>query len=354
MSKIDNLNPQNKDDDKIVTVKTSGKKVKISKTANTNKKSSSKKVSKACKKENPIEENIKSERRRHNELKDIIDTNFVDPSYCLFVTLTYKENMTDYKKLSKDYKKFVEKSRGVLGEYEYIVVKELQERGAWHLHFLMFFNGKAPRVKGEILQNIWGKGIVKVSQSKNGNFYGFYFIKKLKMNPERLALYPKNFRLYSCSKGIKRPTRERISQKEAEARVKGMTKLERESYSGFIFGKDGQVINYYSVKSYMNTIGMNEEEIEFLLKHRYFKKIEQTQEESQVEEIKKINEENHLTHEEQEQNENNVTVTIFRKHEKKNNAKIDTRIKNRIYWQIKERTLMFSKPIYLLTARLRR
>ena len=39
-------------------------------------------------------------------LRDLLNTNIADPSHCRWVTLTYKENMTDPKRLYTDFDKF--------------------------------------------------------------------------------------------------------------------------------------------------------------------------------------------------------------------------------------------------------
>lgn len=56
-----------------------------------------------------------------------------------FLTLTYKENMTDYARLSGDFDLFKHRLEYHLREkIQYVCVPERQERGAWHLHVLLF------------------------------------------------------------------------------------------------------------------------------------------------------------------------------------------------------------------------
>ena len=56
-----------------------------------------------------------------------------------FLTLTYKENMTDYARLSVDFDLFKHRLEYHLREkIQYVCVPEQQKRGAWHLHVLLF------------------------------------------------------------------------------------------------------------------------------------------------------------------------------------------------------------------------
>ena len=56
-----------------------------------------------------------------------------------FLTLTYKENMTDYARLSRDFDLFKHRLEYYLGEkIQYVCVPEQQKRGAWHLHILLY------------------------------------------------------------------------------------------------------------------------------------------------------------------------------------------------------------------------
>ena len=56
-----------------------------------------------------------------------------------FLTLTYKENMTDYARLSGDFDLFKHRLEYHLQEkIKYVCVPEQQKRGAWHLHVLLY------------------------------------------------------------------------------------------------------------------------------------------------------------------------------------------------------------------------
>ena len=74
-------------------------------------------------------------------LRDYINTNVVEPNNCKWVTLTYKKNMQDTKKLYNDFKNFIRRFKKHFGHIEYIVAMEPQARGAWHCHCIIIFDG---------------------------------------------------------------------------------------------------------------------------------------------------------------------------------------------------------------------
>ena len=106
------------------------------------------------------------------KLRDIINTNVTNVKNCLWVTLTYKENMTDHKRLYEDYRKFNMRfqrylQKNNLPNCEYIATAEPQGRGAWHLHIIYIFPSKAPFIENSILADLWGFGFVNIKSLKN-------------------------------------------------------------------------------------------------------------------------------------------------------------------------------------------
>jgi hypothetical protein len=198
----------------------------------------------------------------------IINTNVTDVTKVRWCTLTYKENMTDTKKLYKDFEKFNKrfqyycKSKGY-GKPEYIVMMEPQGRGAWHAHLLYIWQDHtAPYISNKDFSDLWTHGFVKIKKLDNVDNVGAYLtaylgdmelkdvnveefdkvmhgvkykeievedesgqhIKKAILKGARLNLYPVNFNMIRCSRGIKRPTTEMITQAEASKKVSGATK----------------------------------------------------------------------------------------------------------------------------------
>ena len=76
-------------------------------------------------------------------LRDYINTNVVEPTFCKWVTLTYAENMQNTKTLYKDFQVFMKRFKRAFKEYhiEYIVAMEPQGRGAWHCHLILILVG---------------------------------------------------------------------------------------------------------------------------------------------------------------------------------------------------------------------
>ena len=228
--------------------------------------------------------------------RDLLNTNIVDVDFCRWVTLTYAENMTDPKRLYEDFKNFNKRLRYKLGEkYEYIVAMEPQGRGAWHAHFVMIFDHKAPYIPNAELAEIWGHGFVKVKRLDNVDNVGAYLtaylgdmdlqeaidtkqiklparcnaenvsgegikeveveidgetVKKKYIKGGRLHMYPPKFNIFRYSRGIKKPTVELMNADKAEKKVSADT-LTFEKTLKITNGKDFESIlnsRYYNSK----------------------------------------------------------------------------------------------------------
>lgn len=200
-------------------------------------------------------ENLSSVAKSLKRLRDIINTNVLTPQNCLWVTLTYAENMTDVKRLYNDFKKFNMRltyylKTNNLPKHEYIVTVEPQGRGAWHMHNIIIFNQKAPFIENKTLAELWGQGFVKINRLTNVDNVGVYLtaylgdmeltelnlhkhispnaqikevteynngekLTKYYIKGARLNLYPKGLRIFRHSKGIKKPITKTMTNKEA-------------------------------------------------------------------------------------------------------------------------------------------
>jgi hypothetical protein len=222
-------------------------------------------------------ENVRRQalKRTFRELTGLIRTNFTDAKEYggiseahnqKFITLTYRENMTDESRLYTDFKKFMMRFEYAYpNEYEFISVAEPQGRGAWHVHLMLIAsNIDSFWVDKERLTKIWGHGATTITELKSndvGAYYAVYFtsifskknqlsaketsgdeedyvtgeealqfekeveegveayakmrgitmsakqkeLKKKHIKGLRLDMYPKNMRFYRCSRGVKRP-----------------------------------------------------------------------------------------------------------------------------------------------------
>ena len=95
---------------------------------------------------------------------------------CRWVTLTYAANMTDEKRLYKDFKNFWLRFKYAFRDYsiEYIICVEPQMRGAWHMHAFFIFDRVAPYIDNHKLADLWGHGFVNIKAIAQGSNMGGY------------------------------------------------------------------------------------------------------------------------------------------------------------------------------------
>lgn len=198
--------------------------------------------------------------------RDIINTNITDVSKCRWLTLTYAENMTDTKKLQKDFENFVSACRKKYGKFEYITCAEPQGRGAWHTHSILIFDKKAPFMSNDDVYNLWAqKGFVSIKKLDNVDNVGVYLtaylgdmsltdckkngikykktdLKNVDVDGKskkfvkgaRLSMYPPKFHIFRYSKGIKKPTVYECTYQQALQDIDGYNK----TFEKTIFLKD--------------------------------------------------------------------------------------------------------------------
>lgn len=193
--------------------------------------------------------------------RGIINANITDVSKVRWCTLTYKENMTDPKRLYSDFEKFNKKfqyycKKKGYSKAEYVVMMEPQGRGAWHSHLLYIWQDmKAPYIPNQVFRELWGHGFVKIKKLDNVDNVGAYLtaylgdmeldeiqgktdgkikvveveedgktVKKSIVKGARLGLYPANFNMLRYSRGCKKPIEEIMYQDEVSKKVLGATK----------------------------------------------------------------------------------------------------------------------------------
>lgn len=201
--------------------------------------------------------------RTFQNARALINANIVDVDMVRWCTLTYRENMTDTKRLYEDFEKFWKrflyycKKKGY-DKPEYIVMMEPQGRGAWHCHLLIIWqNMKAPYVPNEEFAELWQQGFVKIKKLDDVDNVGAYLtaylgdmeitdidkvkgtqyklktveieengqkVSKSYIKGARLELYPLNFNMIRHSKGVKKPTETYMTLEDAKKKVLGATK----------------------------------------------------------------------------------------------------------------------------------
>jgi len=201
-------------------------------------------------------ENFNSLRQTFKKLRYLINNNFTGKGNELHTTLTYKENMTDTKRLHSDFVKFMKRLKYAFKDkssIDYLSVIEPQGRGAWHVHLLLRFNDlETIFIKNSDLREMWGHGFVKIKSLKNVDNIGAYLSayladvefdeskfesgelkwsdyrgheivsknvdgdEKKFIKGGRLHMYPSGMNLYRKSKGIVFPDREEMFYKQAK------------------------------------------------------------------------------------------------------------------------------------------
>lgn len=188
------------------------------------------------------QQNYNSLRQTFKKLRYLINNNFVGQGNELHVILTYKENMTDTKRLYDDFDKFFKRLRYKFKKQtsiDYLTVVEPQGRGAWHCHVLVRFNElEKIYIKNKELKELWGQGFVTIKSLKDVDNIGAYLSayladieltegnvslvlkeglqidtkvvegkEKRFIKGGRLHMYPSGMNLYRKSKGILEPER---------------------------------------------------------------------------------------------------------------------------------------------------
>lgn len=202
------------------------------------------------------------------KLRNLINANVTDVANMRWVTLTYRENMTDIKRLYDDFKKFNMRFVYYLKAHdiekpEYIAVVEPQGRGAWHMHVLYIWDGPAPFIdNNSVFAPMWRHGFTKIKALRGdidnlGAYLSAYLgdmsldeyvtlsdserislvregcdvmerevedasgkrVKKKILKGARLRLYPPGTNIFRASRGVKRPVEEYVSLVEAKRKV---------------------------------------------------------------------------------------------------------------------------------------
>lgn len=168
-------------------------------------------------------------RRTFKRIRALVNTNCTDAKKVRWITLTYAENMTDVKRLLRDYQSFWQRFKRRWPDCEYIIVIEPQARGAWHVHMLAIWETDAPFIPNIELRRCWGHGFVKVTALDGIDNIGAYLsaylgdavveegenftsekkcrdgtTKRIKKGG-RLHMYPAGMNIYRHSRGIREP-----------------------------------------------------------------------------------------------------------------------------------------------------
>ena len=216
-------------------------------------------------------DNTESLRKTFKKLRDLINCNCTDNSKVHWVTLTYRENMTDTKQLYNDFRKFYQRFCYWCNNENYIPPKyisviEPQNRGAWHIHCIFIWNCKRPYIdNNKVFAPIWGHGFTHINSVDNCNNLGLYLTSHLTNTPskdgkpssksvnknDRLKLYPVGMKIYRSSRGLKKPDVKEIDVKDIENEKASSGKLSFSTYFS-VPSDDNPEANRIISKSYYN------------------------------------------------------------------------------------------------------
>lgn len=166
-------------------------------------------------KANSSEENISNDYRSEKAIKRIVQSNAGQyrnknniPCKAIFVTLTFKENVTELKIANRIYSKFIMRLNYYIGnsknELKYLVVPEFQKltRKAVHYH-VIFFN--LPYIENiyDEMKKIWGQGTVNVKTIYDTHHLTNYVVKYITKQERDERVF--NQKKYFTSRNILRP-----------------------------------------------------------------------------------------------------------------------------------------------------
>lgn len=172
-------------------------------------------------------DNLKSTKQTMKKLRRIIAHNFTGGKNQLWITLTYRDHVTETAIVYRDFKAFIRRIRNQFGNIDYITVIEPQASGRWHLHVLLK-NDSELTIPNNDLAKMWGKGFTKTKRLKRADKVGNYliaYLSNLQIGDEgsqnkaiikgaRLHMYPKGIRIYRTSRGIEKPLEITITKGE--------------------------------------------------------------------------------------------------------------------------------------------
>lgn len=139
-------------------------------------------------------------KRARTNLRRLINCNIEADSK--FLTLTFRDNVTDLDFANKEFKKFIMRLNYNFNiKLKYSCVIEFQKRGAIHYHVILYnLNGKVDLNK---LSDIWGHGFIKLNKINGIDNVGAYVCKYMtKTDDKRLE----GRKMYFNSRNLIKPT----------------------------------------------------------------------------------------------------------------------------------------------------
>ncbi|MCC5894063.1 MAG: hypothetical protein JJU16_01245 [Alkalibacterium sp.] len=190
--------------------------------------------------------------RTKRELNWLILNSFEGDSNELFITLTYRKAVENHTDLNKHFRNFIRRLATQFKKnvtFDYIVVREPHLSGNWHMHVLFKYFAANSSISlphsinewTDLIAEKWKLGFVHVKAIEEVNQLAVYLTKHLMdiavdengeeiesmadsmsttaiAKNKRLDLYPLNCKIYSYSKGIKKPPKLYMTYAECKNR----------------------------------------------------------------------------------------------------------------------------------------
>ena len=174
-------------------------------------------------------------KRARTELRRLINSNIEKDSK--FLTLTFKDNVTDLDFANNEFKKFIKRLNYHFNfKCKYSCVIEFQKRGAIHYHVVLYnLTGKVDLKK---LSDIWGNGFIKLNKIKGVDNVGAYICKYMtKSEDNRLE----GRKMYFNSRNLNKPTE--IKEPEIVDALASSLQYQAPKYES-IFSNEYNTISY--------------------------------------------------------------------------------------------------------------
>ncbi len=159
---------------------------------------------------------IKDVKRKVRKYEEIVMYNFLGGKNELFITLTCRDKITNLQVIKDRYKEFLANIQTDYNGLECIALFETTANSYWHIHlFIKSTTSKELYIPHqELLEKYWVYGAVHIIKNTN-TFRNLGHSKDSRQEKlERLANFPKGFRMYSTTKGIKTPPKEKKQFKD--------------------------------------------------------------------------------------------------------------------------------------------
>ena len=164
----------------------------------------------------------KRAQRARQKVRRYANANFDNNSK--FLTLTFKDNLTDLKAANRLFTCFIKRfNRFLRSSLQYISTPQPQKRGAIHYHLLM----NCPYIPHKKISEIWGHGFIKINRIDNVDNVGAYVTRYMShdFDDERFI----GEKCYFMSRNLKKP--EQTTNDELIDEVISTCDVERVAYT---------------------------------------------------------------------------------------------------------------------------